>query len=153
MNAKQFIDRLGNTYQQLIDVGLLKETNHFDDDDAIDHIDICLDDFGIILQFDKESLVLKCVSVDIIEKTESLNILPFPLKVNMSKSDVEKALGVPVVSKPPRVILKRQTGGVDQFYWGSDDTYSMLVYYFYDSQTIKNITVRPSVDVSWGRQG
>lgn len=140
INVKQAIEMMGKTPVELVEVKVIKESltakPRFSGDEKL-VIDMARE--GIALIFNRDSNQLIQISLALTKENNPKylfsNSLPTPLHNKMTQSELREKLGEPVISKPPRKILNKITGGVDQFLWSDDkQSISLLAYYTHSEQ-------------------
>ncbi|EHL6038031.1 TPA: pyocin immunity protein [Escherichia coli] len=153
LNVHALINKLGKSYQDIFNEGLIPyktKPTGFSGDDEIS-LDMVKE--GVFLSFKRDNQILTSITLRLFNETVGdftfPNKLPVSLIPEMSRVWVCDNIGFPAKSLPPRKRLKKDIGWTDLYNLSNFAVLTSMQIDYDLNENARRITFMPTEDVRW----
>ncbi|WP_342752582.1 DUF6392 family protein [Brenneria roseae] len=153
MNVEALLNRIGKTYQEIFDEGLIPYKTKPKGDSGDPVLDLDMVKECIYLAFHRSSRKLFCVTLTLFDEDRPTqqfpNELPPPFKKEMSIDWMHEQFGTPEKTIPPKVIGGLQFGIKEKYTLDGFHIPLKMQIAYTDKNIVESITVMPTEEMTW----
>ncbi|MGC4734521.1 DUF6392 family protein [Providencia hangzhouensis] len=148
VNIEALVQRLGDTYDELYNDGLIPYKTKPQGNSGDDVVTLDMKKEYVFLSFDNPSKRLREITITVIpddmrNQWKFPNKLPFGLEQVMTERWLQEYLGAPLVSEPEQTVMGINFGKISVFSMtlpGSDKKIALSMRYGYKTVNVKSVT-------------